>query len=77
MKKLTIEYCKRIFQDYLKSNGYKENTIRGKIYCTKYFVEFLGGDKDLKEVGINEIKDFMRFLNKLKIAHLRRHDWQL
>jgi len=63
MKKLTIEYCKRIFQDYLKSNGYKENTIRGKIYCTKYFVEFLGGDKDLKEVGINEIKDFMRFLN--------------
>lgn len=66
MEKLTIEYCKIVFQDYLKSNGYKENTIRGKIYNIKYFVEFLGVEKDLRDIGTDEIKGFMIFLSGKK-----------
>lgn len=63
MKRLTIKYCLRLFEDYLKSSGYKDNTIRGKIYCLKSFTGFIGADRDLRDVGTKEIKEFMRYLN--------------
>lgn len=63
MKRLTIKYSIRLFEDYLKSSGYKDNTIRGKIYCLKSFTGFIGADRDLRDVGTKEIKEFMRYLN--------------
>lgn len=63
MKCLTIKYCLRLFEDYLKSSGYKDNTIRGKIYCLKSFTGFIGADRDLRDVGTKEIKEFMKYIN--------------
>lgn len=55
------EYIKRIFEEYLRSLGLKESTIRGRLYDGE---EFLARVKDIREVGIEEVKAYKEGLCK-------------
>ena len=67
--KLDGEKVERLFERYLKSRSYSENTLRRYSGQVRGFCEWLReerGIEDLREVGKGEVVGYMRYLSEEK-----------
>lgn len=63
--KLTVNKSKKLFAEYLKESGYKENTITTKLVNISVFLEFVFNTlslDDIRDVTAEDIKEFLKEL---------------
>lgn len=74
MKRLTLNYGRKIFALYLTNNGYKESTIGTKTAFLKVFLTFLKekGITDLKDAGRGIIRDYLEYLRLYRTKRKNR-----
>jgi integrase/recombinase XerD len=63
MKELNIKKAEQVLRDYLVSKGFKQVTINKRFYDLKLFSEYIGPEKDLREVTREDLKGYIHYLN--------------
>jgi len=63
MSVLTKTCSLELFKQWLKSAGYKENTISGKARAVKRFFSWLGKE-DVRDVSLADVKGYVNYLDE-------------
>jgi len=66
MKILKPQAVRKIFREYLREAGCKENTIRTKMRFAEVFLSYLDPELDVRDIGIPVIEGFVDYLSLAK-----------
>ena len=69
MKKLTLLFAEKVYEDYLKGNGYNAKTIYGYLRSLKKFRRFLDKmncTEDLRDIKEKELREYVKYLRTAK-----------